>query len=355
MRNRTLVVVLAMLICLALAMSAVAVPAKSAAKPAKAVPAAKAAPAPKAFDQEAVLAKFWKAPNSAVVGTVDGATVTKGELMHALWYWNGPQLLGDLLTQKMIEQVAKKAGVTLTPAEQKAKEMEAVKRMGLTNIKALLSQFKVSRDRFTSGIRVSALAEKTVMKQVKVTDAEYAEFLKARHILIRFPDAEKDQAKKEEIAKTKIDEIAAKLKAGGDFAKLADEYSEDPGNVKDGVKLGGELGWFTKGKMVAEFEKAAYDLPVGKVSEPVKTFYGYHLIQVEALGKDASVAEKADLKKQILEKMVPMEMQKKFGEWQAKAKIDNKLQEAPPKEPKPVMRPQGPPRSAPNSPPPPPQ
>lgn len=353
MRNRTLVVVLAMLICLALAMTAVAAPAKSAAKAPKAAPkvaakaAPKAAPAPKAFDQEAALAKFWKAPDSAVVGTVDGASVTKGELMHALWYWNGPQLLGDLLTQKMIEQVAKKAGVTLTPAEQKQKEMDAVKRMGLNSINDLLKQFKVSRDRFTSGIRISALAEKVVMKQVKVTDAEYAEFLKARHILIRFPEAEKDQAKKEEIAKTKIDEIAAKLKAGEDFAKLADEYSEDPSNVKDGVKQGGDLGWFTKGRMVAEFEKAAFELPVGKVSEPVKTFYGYHLIKVEALGKDASVAEKADLKKQILEKMVPMEMQKKFGEWQAKAKIDNKLQEAAPKEPKPVMRPQAPPRSAP--------
>ena len=120
------------------------------------------------------------------------------------------------------------------------------------------------------------------------------------------------------------------------------------------------MGWFSKGRMVAEFEKAAYEQKIGVVGEPVKTFYGYHLIKVEALGKDASAAEKAELKKQILETKVPMEMQKWFSELQAKAKMDNKLQEAPPKEPKPVMRPQGPPRSAPrpapapSSPPPPP-
>lgn len=336
---------------MALAMGAVAAPAKSG-KAAKAAKSVKAAP--KGFNQQAALDKFWKAPDSAVVGSVDGATVSKGELMHALWYWNAPQMVSDILSQKMIEQAAKKAGVSLTPAELKDKEMEAVKRMGLTSIDELLKQFRVTRERFTSGIRVSALAEKTVKKSVKVTDAEYAEFIKARHILIRFPEAEKDQAKKEEAAKAKVDEVAAKLKAGGDFAKLADEYSEDPGNVKDGKKLGGDLGWFTKGKMVAEFEKAAFDQKVGVVGEPVKTFYGYHLIKVEALGKDASPVEKADLKKQILDKKVPMEMQKWFSEIQAKAKMDNKLQEAPPKEPKPVMRPQGPPRTAPNSPPPPP-
>lgn len=348
MRNRTLVVVLAMLICLALAMSVVAAPAKSAAKPAK------AAVAPNAFDTDAVLNKFWKSPDSAVVGTVDGASVTKGELVRALWFWNAPQVLGDLLSQKMIEQAAKKAGVTLTPAEQKAKELDAVKRMGLKSVPELLKQFKVSRERFTSGIRVSALAEKTVMKNVKVDDAEYAEYVKARHILIRFPDAEKDQAKKEEIAKAKIDEINAKLKAGGDFAKLADEYSEDPGNNgENGAKKGGDLGWFTKGRMVAEFEKAAFELKVGQVSEPVKTFYGYHLIKVEALGKDASPAEKADLKKQILERKVPMEMQRWYSEIQAKAKMDNKLQEPAPKQPKPVMRPQAPPRSSTPPPPPP--
>lgn len=342
MRNRTLAVVLAVLICLTAATMVAAATAKS----------AKAA-APKAFDRDAVLDKYWKAPNSTVVGTVNGVAVTKGELLRALWIYSAPQMLTELLNQRMIDEAAKKAGVTLTPEERKTKEMEAVKRMGLKTIPELLKQFKVSKEVFTSTIGRAALAEKMAMKNVKITDAEYAEWIKARHILIRFPENENDQAKKEEVAKAKIDEIMAKLKAGGDFAKLADEYSEDPSNTgEDGVKKGGDLGWFTKGRMVQEFEKAAFDLKVGQVSEPVKTMYGYHIIKLEGLGKDATPAEKAEIKKQILERKVPMEVQRWRSDIQGKAKIDNKLQEPAPKEPKPVMRPQAPPRMAPPSPPP---
>lgn len=376
MRNRTLVVVLAVLICLAFAATAICVTAKpaakstttaakasSAAKPAPkpaakptAKPAAKPAPKPaakpaatKPFNQDEVLDKYWKAPNSAIVGTVDGASVTKGELMEALFYWNGPQVLSDLLNQKMIEQAAKKAGITITPAEQKEKEMEAVKRMQLKSVDELLKQFHVSRKRFTSSIRISALAEKIVTRSIKLSDADYAEWIKARHILIRFPETETDQTKKEEAAKKKIDEIAAKLKAGEDFAKLADEYSEDPSNTgENGVKKGGDLGWFTKGRMVQEFEKAAFDLKVGQVSEPVKTFYGYHLIKVDALGKDTTGAEREELKKMIMERKLPMEMQRWFSELQAKAKIDNKLQEPAPKPP--TVQPKPQPKPAPSKP-----
>lgn len=351
MRNRTLIVVLAVLICLALAAVAVSAPAKPAAKVVKpVVKTAKAAAKPaaaKPFNLDATLDKFWKAPDSAVVGTVDGGSVTKGELMKALFYWNGPQVLGELLSQRMIEQAAKKNGITLSAAEQKAKEMEAVKRMQLKTVSELLKQFRVSKMRFTSSIRVSALAEKTATKNIKATDAEYAEWIKVRHILVKFPANETDQTKKEEAAKKKIDEIAAKLKAGEDFAKLADEYSEDPSNSAEGIKKGGDLGWFTKGRMVQEFEKAAFDLKVGQISEPVKTSYGYHLIQVEALGKDTAGAERAEIKKMIMESKVQMEMQKWFSELQAKAKIDNKLQEAQPKQPTPAMRPQPQPRPAP--------
>lgn len=342
MRNRTLLVVLAMLVCFLAATMAMAAPAKS----------AKAA-APKAFDRDAALSKYWKAPDSAVVGTVNGAAVTKGEVLRALWIYSAPQMLTELLNQRMIDLAAKKAGVTLTPAEQKAKEMEAVKRMGMKTIPELLKQFKVSKEVFTSTIRRSALAEKMAMQNVRVSDAEYAEWVKARHILIRFPDTENDQAKKEEIAKAKIDEIVAKLKAGEDFAKLADEYTEDPSNTgEDGVKKGGDLGWFTKGRMVQEFEKAAFDMKVGQVSDPIKTMYGYHIIKVEALGKDASAADKAEIKKQILDRKTPMEVQRWRTDLQSKAKIDNKLQEPTPKEPKPAMRPQAPPKMAPPPPPP---
>lgn len=93
----------------------------------------------------------------------------------------------------------------------------------------------------------------------------------ARHILIK-SDASNDAA-----MKAKAQGILKQLEAGGDFAKLAQANSDDPGS-KD---KGGELGWLQRGQTVPEFEKSAFSLQPGQTSGLVKTEYGYHIIQVE--------------------------------------------------------------------------
>lgn len=105
--------------------------------------------------------------------------------------------------------------------------------------------------------------------------------IRARHILIKGDS---------EATLKKIKEIHKEAETG-DFAKLAMKYSEDEGTKSKG----GDLDYFAKGKMVPQFEEAAFSLPVGKLSNPVKTAYGYHLIKVEGRrGGEAQPLEKVE-------------------------------------------------------------
>ena len=117
----------------------------------------------------------------------------------------------------------------------------------------------------------------------------------ARHILLRTAsDADEETLAK---VKAKAEELFSQLKAGADFSELAKENSEDPGSAPEG----GDLGFFTKGRMVPEFEEAAFSLAEGEISEPVKTQFGYHLIKVEEIREEADPYGKA--KEEITERL----------------------------------------------------
>ena len=98
---------------------------------------------------------------------------------------------------------------------------------------------------------------------------------KARHILIQV----KDQNNKEEVKKAeeKANDLLKRIKQGESFEKLAKEFSEDPGSASKG----GDLGFFGRGVMEPDFEKAVFALKKGEVSEPVLTSFGYHIIKLE--------------------------------------------------------------------------
>jgi peptidyl-prolyl cis-trans isomerase SurA len=80
-----------------------------------------------------------------------------------------------------------------------------------------------------------------------------------------------------ESARARAGELLEELRAGADFAELAQEHSQDPGSAEQG----GDLGWFRRGDMVREFEDAAFALFDGQMSGLVRTEYGYHIIKVE--------------------------------------------------------------------------
>ncbi len=290
------------------------------------------------FDQDAALMEYWKAPDDTVVGSVNGVNVTKRQLQKMMWFWLAPRMLQDMLNQEMIKKAAADAGVQLDWAEVNKKIDESLQQGRADDIDELVAKAGATKQQFMSSIKLRTLAETAVTSQMDVPDSDYADWIKARHILIRFPQDEKDKDKKDEIAKAKIDEIAAKLKDGADFAELADEYTEDPSNESGGVKKGGDLGWFSRGRMDPNFEKAAFALEVGQVSEPVKSYFGYHLIKLEEKGESATPEEKAQLRDMIVQQKAPMEMSRWFSELRTNSDIDNKLM-GPPPPPAPTMRP----------------
>ncbi len=101
---------------------------------------------------------------------------------------------------------------------------------------------------------------------------ETPEQVKASHILIRTTEGNADS---DALAKAKMENIVKRL-AKEDFAKVAGQVSEDPGSKAKN----GDLGYFSKGRMVKEFEDVAFVTPVGKVSEVIKTPFGYHILKV---------------------------------------------------------------------------
>jgi len=128
-----------------------------------------------------------------------------------------------------------------------------------------------------------------------------AEQVKVSHILIKtaLPAAgAKEDEKATGEARKKAEDVLKEVKAGGDFAKLAEKYSDDPGSAKNG----GELGWIGRGRTVPEFEKSAFSLAKGQTSDLVKSSYGFHIIRVEDK-QDAHLKTLAEVKGEIEEKV----------------------------------------------------
>ncbi len=127
------------------------------------------------------------------------------------------------------------------------------------------------------------LADDDLKKVYEQGKNEY-EQVKAKHILIAFKGSAAAQAGKpeltEEQAKAKAEELRAKIVGGASFDELAKAESDDTGSGS----RGGDLGEFSRGQMVPEFEKAAFEAKVGDVTPVVRTQFGYHIIKVEEHG-----------------------------------------------------------------------
>jgi peptidyl-prolyl cis-trans isomerase SurA len=205
------------------------------------------------------------------------------------------------------EKLLMNEGYTMTSYKQFMKKHLA--RLKLINLK-VRSKVKVSDE--------DVKAEYAKLAKMESEDAE----VHARHILVQVgPKATPEQI---EAARVKAAGLAAEArKSGVDFVELAKKKSEGPSAAD-----GGDLGYFRRGVMVPEFEKAAFNLPVGGVSDPIRTKFGWHVIKVE---ERRAVAAKGfdELKDQIRNRLLQGQLEKYTDQYVQELRAQAVVEEKP--------------------------
>ena len=179
-----------------------------------------------------------------------------------------PQLQKQEIPKEQMDMLKQRLG-RIYIAEKKAKEQGLDKKPAV-RVQAVLQEARVLAQTY---------AEESLKDKMKATDPEIDAYI-ASH-----PELDTDKKKRAE-----AEEVLKRLRAGEDFAKLAKEFSTDGSKDK-----GGDLGWFGHGDMVPEFEKAAYALKPGEISDVVQSKFGYHIIKLEerkSETKDGKTEEK---------------------------------------------------------------
>lgn len=202
-------------------------------------------------------------------------------------------VLRQIVTSMAIAQAAKKEGFDQRP--------EVKENMELFFNNFLTVQYL---DKVVAA-KVAAASEEELKRKYEERKKEFEqpEKVRARHILIKVErDAPEDEIKK---AREKADGILKKITAGENFAKLAEENSDDPGSKKQG----GDLGFFARDMMAVEFEDAAFALKPAQVSDIVQTDFGFHIIKLEER-KEPSTMPYEEVKDR-LRKKVDIELKRK--------------------------------------------
>jgi parvulin-like peptidyl-prolyl isomerase len=218
------------------------------------------------------------------------------------------QVLSGLIDQALLAGAAKARKLTITEQDIDRALDEVRQRMAVgkraPSDAELAQQFGAKdlsevRELLKTSLLPRKLGE-TLANSASLTEADLRKTYdeaKVRHILVAVagPMQRTAKALPDAQAKTRAEKILAEVKAGKPFAEVANQYTDDPSNqpqkwdekakkmVNSGPPKGGELGWIRRGQMVKPFEDAVFSMKPGEIAGPVKTEYGYHIIQVEAV------------------------------------------------------------------------
>jgi parvulin-like peptidyl-prolyl isomerase len=246
-------------------------------------------------------------PDSPVIARVNKEVITQNQFLREasrVPEWARGQLqkeegrerfLDEMIKRELIYQYAKKMRLNKDP------------------------EFKERMKEFEKMTLVSLVLKKEVDDKVRVDDEEVKAFfeenkdkltigsqLRASHILVKTAE--------------EAESILKELKDGASFEKLARKYSLD----KTSAEKGGDLGFFGRGKMVPEFERAALSLKIGEISKPVRSRFGYHIIKLTDVkkGKPASFEQSRE---SIRRELINQKRKKLFDAFVERLKADSNI------------------------------
>lgn len=267
-----------------------------------------------------------------IVATVDGEPITAHELQRFRVERNADPNLPDsavldaLVTEKLLQREAISLGIQATDADVDAyvNEVKQKNRLDDEGFKRALAREGLTpeqyRERVKTEIQRTQLVNREIRGRVNVSPAEIKRYYDAHlddyavsaRVTVRdifFPvdrDADPDEV---EHMRAKAEEVRAMLVAGKDFDKLAKQFSEGPGADK-----GGLLGTVSLDELDPELAKAIGSLEKGKVSEPVRTATGFHLLRVDDR-TSAGHKKVEEVSDSIKESLYNENLEKRFQEW----------------------------------------
>jgi foldase protein PrsA len=234
------------------------------------------------------------------------------------------QAVQFLVQREQFEQEANDMDVDVTDKQIDARLEQIMKQYfggDKTKYEKQLKEQGLTEKQVRNDIRAQIVSEKIfeqVTKDVKVNDADIASYYEknkqqysqpesrdVRHILVK--------------TKKQADDLYAQLQNGGDFAALAKKFSEDTGSKANGGKL-----TISKGQTVAPFDQTAFLLKKNQISKPVKTEFGYHIIQPLSDVKDAKVTPLKDVKESIRQQLQQTKKNEAMTKWVDELKKDYK-------------------------------
>ena len=262
------------------------------------------------------------------------------------------QILDRRIAIQLIDEKSKAAQITITEEDVRAQvnEIVAQQRMSVEEFKKLIQGRGMDYDEWEEqiqwGVRLGKLVEVEFGDQLKITETDANNFytsniqrfetpeqVRASHILIKPDTADPNTDPNEAKAKalTKAQDLLKQIKEGAaDFAELAKAHSESTSKEK-----GGDMGFQPRGAWVASFEKVAFELKVGQISDVVETPYGYHIIKVTDR-KEAGVKPFEQARDEIMKMLKQRKQGELFAKYLMQIRSEANVVFPPGKEPPPM-------------------